>query len=710
VTIPAAKATVPTPPERAALDPSALIASAVAERIHVLHGRPLRKGAVLAHTAQFTEDRWDLTPAVLHQHGHSYLLDFTALPEPYRQLGKHLAACLLSGPHPPALRVPSISTIRHHHTALRDFFGWLTHRRADPLRLAELRPDDLADYHRHLLAALRTRSRRANYRCTIRLLWFYRHQLPDGLVFDPAHLDAWGEPHGPASGENATARIPEAVMGPILVWALRFVDVFAPDILAAADEALALQNNQRTGHPKPFKPERLTALLDGYHQRRQPLPGRRGAVNVNFLAHKIDCHRTTLQRGTGAALLAAAADQLGVDADTWLETTPTGHLDGRAWLDRVRFAANGFDSLGTLVRMLQAACYILVAYLSGMRDSEIKHLRRGCLTIRRDSAASPYRWTVTSLAFKGETDPRGATASWNVGQPAARAIAVLEQLQPADQPLLFTRQPYREGLRPSATNTAISTGATQKALADFATWINDYCQQHGRADRVPDVQGQPWVLITRQFRRTLAWFIARYPGGAIAGAIQYRHLSIQMFEGYAGTSDSGFRAEVDSEHAIARGEHLLDIFDEHQHQDLTGPAAAQAHQRLTDFSHHPDLAGHVSEQLAGPLQGKVVTDPRRLARLMSRHDPAIYPGKYVTCVFDHTKALCGTRPDLDNCQPLHCRNVALTEANRAALRDELAALDAVLGRVPAPPPYLAAILHQRAEAITAFLDKTDQPR
>ncbi len=33
------------------------------------------------------------------------------------------------------------------------------------------------------------------------------------------------------------------------------------------------------------------------------------------------------------------------------------------------------------------------------------------------------------------------------------------------------------------------------------------------------------------------------PGASsIAGAIQYRHLSIHMFEGNAGTTDSGFRA------------------------------------------------------------------------------------------------------------------------------------------------------------------------
>jgi hypothetical protein len=49
----------------------------------------------------------------------------------------------------------------------------------------------------------------------------------------------------------------------------------------------------------------------------------------------------------------------------------------------------------------------------------------------------------------------------------------------------------------------------------------------------PLVRNHRWRLTTSHFRRTLAWFIARRPGGVIAGAIQYRHQKIQMFEGYA---------------------------------------------------------------------------------------------------------------------------------------------------------------------------------
>jgi hypothetical protein len=127
----------------------------------------------------------------------------------------------------------------------------------------------------------------------------------------------------------------------------------------------------------------------------------------------------------------------------------------------------------------------------------------------------------------------------------------------------------------------MSLSSTNILINDVVRWITSYCAERQRVDGVPDVDGTPWTLTTRQFRRTLAWYIARRPGGAIAGAIQYRHHGIQMFEGYAGTSDSGFRAEVEAEQALTRGEHLLAMTTQHQH-DLTGPAAADATARLDD--------------------------------------------------------------------------------------------------------------------------------
>lgn len=188
----------------------------------------------------------------------------------------------------------------------------------------------------------------------------------------------------------------------------------------------------------------------------------------------------------------------------------------------------------------------------------------------------------------------------------------------------------------------------------------------------------------------------------IAGAIQYRHLSIQMFEGYAGTSDSGFRAEVESEQALPRGEHYLTAIDNHDHHDLLGPAAAEARHRLALF------AASVSASFAG----SVVTDRHRLLRIVQRHDPAIYSGAYVTCVFNPDKALCLPRrggtadhPVLGDCRPLDCSNVALTAANITAFHTEITEIEGHLAARPALPPLLQQRLTTRRQEITGFLDR-----
>ncbi len=179
-----------------------------------------------------------------------------------------------------------------------------------------------------------------------------------------------------------------------------------------------------------------------------------------------------------------------------------------------------------------------------------------------------------------------------------------------------------------------------------------------------------------------------------------------MFEGYAGTTESGFRAEVESEQALARGEQLMEMVDNHQHLQLAGPAADEAARRL--------------EGLGGDAryQGSVIVDPVRLRRLMRRHDRGIYPGKYVTCVHDPTKALCerarhgGSEglPDNGGCQPLACRNVALPVANIDALRHEYRTADARLAGPPPLPPLLTHRLSARRDEIAVFLDNKRQAR
>ena len=562
--------------------------------VYVLHGRPLRPGTLLERTPKMSDDIWPLNAAILQLHVASWQLNFLGIPAQYRPVAKQLAYAMLSGPLPAGEQRRSISTVKSVFTEFRRFLAWLDHEDTSaqrPPRLASVTAADIASYQRHLIATGLPQRGRAFAQSAIGYFWRYRHALDpaDQLQFDPRHDATLHQPR-PRDPENSTERIPEAVLGPLLAWSIRFTTDFAPDVLACCRQWHA-DRASRAGFRGPVTAAQARQLLASRAAQGPALPGRNGKVNILALARELGCSRSVLSRLASEIDQAAAA--AGITAWACYQLPVTGHLDGNPWIPGIATHPRSPGSLDELARLLQTACYVIIAFLSGMRDSEVKHLRRGCLIVSRDADRRPCRWKITSVAFKGERDPAGTTATWVAGEPVAQAVAVLEQLQPVGTDLLFAQLPYGTGTGPSqrGQNRVPKTVTTSRQLNDLAAWISGYCGEHDRADTIPEVNGQPFRLQTRQFRRTLAWFIARQPGGVIAGAIQYRHLSIQMFEGYAGTSESGFRAEVEAEQALARGEHLLAMTDRHDHEHLAGPAASQAAQRLADFGQRARFRG-----------------------------------------------------------------------------------------------------------------------
>lgn len=666
----------------------------------VLHGRVLRPDSELERSSRFGDEVWRLEPALLQKQQKALSLHFATLPVPHRAVAKELCFALLSGPLPPAEHRPSIRLVRKTFCELKRFLHWL-HDRSPGRRLDELTGADLLDYQRHLLVVLPGMTGRQGARAGVRMLWRWRDGLTvDGLAFDPRHLEGWGEPQGGGAVENATDRIPESVLGPLITWAMRFVDEYATDIIAADRRRLEFRDSRnRAAAVGSDVVERIERLVERYRVTGQQLPGVNGRLNIHLLASLVGCHDRSLRRNRAA--VDAAVRELGVAEHSHYDSPITATLDGEPWIEAVTPDPKALNGLDRLIRNLHISCYIVIAYLSGMRDSEIKHLHRGCLRTEQDSTGVAYRWIVVSRAFKGEHDPAGVEATWVVGHPAARAITVLERLQPAGTQLLFSVLRPGPGPASIASTSVLGTTASIDQLNNFLAWINDYCAVRGRLDVVPQVNGRTWRLTTRQFRRTLAWFIARRPGGAIAGAIHYRHQAVQMFEGYAGTSDSGFRAEVESEQALARGEHLLAMIDQHDHKSLTGPAAAEAGRRLEQFGEQARFVG------------AVITDAHRLKRLLRRDDPAIYPGTYVTCVFNPDKALClkrrwhdqHTGPRLSDCEPMACANVVLTPDNTTTWHNEIATIDQRLTDPPPLPPLLAARLRARRAELSGFLTR-----
>ncbi len=678
---------------------------------NVLGERLLTPGRDLSCTSRFGDDRWDLTPAIHQKHKRSLVLDFTTVPECVRWCAKELFYALLSDQVAGEDQI-HIVTVRAHFTAAKSFLNWVHDEHHHGLSV--LTEGELKQYAKYIRNKGVSRATQTRHLWCATLFWRYRTKLAaDKLVVDPARIRSWG-PSGTANGprvENMTDRIPEQIMAPLLVWALRWVNDFSTDVVAAYEEWRHLydrtpinrfrnRGGDRSGNPRRSGGvERVRKLLDDYRKEGRPLPGSNGKPNFSHLAREADVVPSTVKRGAGRQLLDAALPGLGVADASYLRAQLVGQLDGACWRGPI-----AYHEIAEMMRLLHAAAYIVIAYLSGMRDSEVKHLRKGCIRSSCRSDGTVHRRKITSLAFKGESDVRGVSASWVVTEPVEQAVAVLERICGDGSPYLFGKPPTSRSYYRQNSKAVASTHTTNEYIAAFMQWINKYCDDAGRTDRLPLVAGREVRVTARQFRRTLAWFIAREPGGVIAGAMAYRHVSVQMFEGYAGTSDSGFRAEVQAESAIMRAEVAGELVTSSEYLSLTGPSAKEAERRLARFARHV------------VFDGRVIADRKRLERELNRHDHRIFFGQFVTCVYDPDRALClrekssDDKPSMPDCVPLRCRNVALTEDNREAVAAHLADLDVLIENTAAWAPYVLHRLEMRRAEVAQFLNNTRQAR
>jgi hypothetical protein len=191
-------------------------------------------------------------------------------------------------------------------------------------------------------------------------------------------------------------------------------------------------------------------------------------------------------------------------------------------------------------------------------------------------------------------------------------------------------------------------------LTLFAAHVNQLFTTTGEAFIPAHGDGPgagPWPFNTRQFRRTLAWHIAHQPFGVVAGARQYKHTQTAVFEGYAGTSASGFAAEVASEQAVARLDYAEDLY----HDWLAGgPAGGAAATRTNaEFERiHAEL---------GDLPGTVASRSR-LRAMLDHLATTLHPGVLGDCFYQPDTALCAKRAKLPG-KPLPMLNTCLSCPN-----------------------------------------------
>jgi hypothetical protein len=347
------------------------------------------------------------------------------------------------------------------------------------------------------------------------------------------------------------------------------------------------------------------------------------------------------------------------------------------------------------------------------------NLKTGCCPQPSPDPDGAIRYEVHGDYYKEAVDADGLPAPggaprrlpWIVIAPVARAIAIAERL--ADDERLF---PARPGI--AQRKKTMSTGGANSRITRFITYVNAMAAARG-LDR-ETIPGDPDGTINiLRFRRTVAWHIARLPGGRIALATQYGHLRTAITaEGYAWRSRHGLARIMDIETAHAAASYLADLADRiASGEAISGPASG----RLIA------AAKAASTSFAG-----MVLTPRQINALLTEPRFQVYdhPDAFLTCNYDPAKALCdpqrATRrpasersPSLDRCRS-ECANIARTDRHIDALRAEIARLASETASPLTPQPLrdrlaqhaatLRDILkrHQRTRTTTGAADADDR--
>ena len=207
-------------------------------------------------------------------------------------------------------------------------------------------------------------------------------------------------------------------------------------------------------------------------------------------------------------------------------------------------------------------------------------------------------------------------------------------------------------------------------------------------------------MTVKRFRRTLAWFIYRKPGGRVALGVQYGHLRGYTTDGYGSRVASGLRDVFPMEEALARADYLEDAHQRLENgEQVSGPAARRYTEAVDLFDRQ--------------FRGRYLSN-KQAAALRANPQLRIYdnPQQFVTCCYDQSKALCHPgrqttadhqrSPEISHCQP-GCGNIARTDQNIAGIVDAIAQHEAEIASQTTPIP-LRRRLQQRVTALQAIVD------
>lgn len=526
----------------------------------------------------------------------------------------------------------------------------------------------------------------AHYVNVLRLLREFDGVLPDALTFYPwAGRSACDVGGYVIHTENTTPPLPWGTWAPLVAASWQIVDRFSSDIVAALKTRAAIPKEPRG----PGGINAYNALLD-WADRCGPMPlhtafGRtkhaRGEPNTRLLMRLLGLHDGILHRSSQnfrpeavALIVEAAADSSramfgGVHTPTALVT----HADGSTstWIDEL-----GLGETEHLESILRAACYVLIASLTGMRDSEIQELTRDTRTTKDGLAA------LHSIQHKGNDNPDGERRKWWAPPPVIRTIEVLDELT-AHSTHLFARSDSNAGAYDPARD-----------IARLIAFVNaDPKERAGRGrglglDRIDVPKGH--AITATALRRAFCVFATTHPGAELGLGMQLGHSAWRMTTSYM--SDGQQQA--------------VRLMDEERKRVLHNDAAALIQEGTPVAG---PAAHHVNQ-----FRAQVISDPDRTERLTTTLAGRLHLGLTNDCMWNPATSGCGSdRPKLGDhvCIGIDCTNALLRPAHLGVITSAIDRIDTYLDQQHGHPALIEQMRRDRANLVRIRRELTtaDEP-
>lgn len=370
-------------------------------------------------------------------------------------------------------------------------------------------------------------------------------------------------------------------------------------------------------------------------------------VQRDLLADKLRLHHDALRDPAVRAVIDTAVTRGQTEVGGLAEISTIRWADGRSapWIDGIDPAL-----LEPLTHLCRMSAVLFIYLFSGMRDSEVQSLRKGCVE---------EFWghlTLTGNEFKTF---RGGQARWVVIEPVARAARLAEALTWHHERIVVPAPDHSSNPVPNIATEIDGLIATMNTAAEL-----------GLLEPIPD--GAP--IRPHRFRRTFAVTARTHPWMQIALHWQFKHASHYMTQSYYALNDdvTDDNNEVARELVEAAVDRLAELYEKRRHgQPLYGKAAPRLAVEIdTIAADIADPANNSTEKTSGG-DGFVGESWRHteIRKRLRGTSLRLYPGLALDCAFGPGGACGGVEaPNWNACTPL-CRNAILDPTQLAFLHD-----------------------------------------